>query len=307
VTGPALIAPSAAGTAAAGARNAFLRSWSIEAMPRSLEKISSLADLLPAGTEVFLAHVEGVPIKDMHLAARRILDEGFKAVPHLPARLVPSRAALTDWLEGYRQDAGVEELLVLAGGVTRPRGPWASSMDVLSSGEVERLGFAKLHVAGHPEGNRDIAPADGAGQLDAALQWKQAHAAAVGMPIEIATQFTFDASAVLAWATRIHRLGIHMPVRVGVAGPARIGTLLRYAALCGVGASARMLKRKGRGAAALLRTHGSDDLVGEIAAAIPAGGAPNLRGIHVFPFGGISSAACWAAGLAAGQPATAPS
>ena len=101
-------------------------------------------------------------------------------------------------------------------------------------GAFDRHGFRRLHVAGHPEGNRDI---DGDGStraLDAALAWKQAFAERTGAQMAIVTQFAFDAGPVIAWAERL-RDGIGLPIHVGVAGPAKLRTLLRYGYACGVG------------------------------------------------------------------------
>ena len=52
----------------------------------------------------------------MVATARRLTEEGFVAMPHVPARLVPDAATLDCWLRRYRDEAGVAEALVLAGG-----------------------------------------------------------------------------------------------------------------------------------------------------------------------------------------------
>ena len=52
----------AAGTAVI---EAFLDGYSIEVMPRTAEKIEDFRALLPAGTRVYIAHIEGTAIEDM--------------------------------------------------------------------------------------------------------------------------------------------------------------------------------------------------------------------------------------------------
>ena len=280
---------------AASPKQALLRGYSIEVMPRSAASAGPLKALLPPGTRVYVAHIEGTPIDDMVRTAARIREEGFPVMPHVPARLLPSREALETWLRRYREEAGVDEALLIAGGISRPHGPFSSSMEVLETGLADRLGFRRLHVAGHPEGNTDIEPAGGGDGLVAALRWKQEFSERTETRIEIATQFCFDAAAVLDWAGRLRGAGIDLPIHVGIAGPARIGTLLRFAAMCGVGASLRVLKRRARGAASLLRTHAPDALIEALAGPVAAGAAPNLAGLHLFPFGGIRATAEWAA------------
>ena len=43
----------------------FLKDFSIEVMPRTAAKIENLRDLLPRGTRVYVAHIEGTPIQEM--------------------------------------------------------------------------------------------------------------------------------------------------------------------------------------------------------------------------------------------------
>ena len=68
---------------------AFLQGYSIEVMPRTAEKVENFRDLLPAGTRVYIAHIEGTPIDDMVATARRLsLDGTRRGIPldleHLP-------------------------------------------------------------------------------------------------------------------------------------------------------------------------------------------------------------------------------
>lgn len=273
---------------------ALMQGYSIEVMPRSAAAAGPLCNVLPSGTRVYVAHIEGTPMDDMVQTAAGIRSEGFPVMPHVPARLLRSREELETWLRRYREEAGVEEALLIAGSVSRPRGPFSSSMDILETELPDRHGFRRLHVAGHPEGNSDIEPAGSSERLDAALRWKQEFSRRTDARIEIATQFCFDADAVLDWAERLRNAGIHLPVHVGIAGPAKLGTLLRFAAMCGIGTSLRVLKRKARGATALLRTHAPDDLIATIAGPVAAGNAANVAGLHLFPFGGIRATAEWA-------------
>ena len=146
----------------AGQMEAFLQGFSIEVMPRTAEKVEDFRAILPSGTRVYIAHIEGTPIEEMVATARRIGDERLAAMPHFPARIIKDKATLADWV-ARSKDAGVRQGLLLAGGVAQPMGEFATSMELLESGAF--AGFDRLHVAGHPEGNKDI-DADGSYKLE---------------------------------------------------------------------------------------------------------------------------------------------
>ena len=79
-------------------------------------------------------------------------------MPHIPARLIQNQAMLNDWISMYQNEAGVDEALLLAGGLKKPLGDFDSSMQLIESGLFDKAGFKRLHVAGHPEGSKDIDP-----------------------------------------------------------------------------------------------------------------------------------------------------
>jgi methylenetetrahydrofolate reductase (NADPH) len=59
-------------------------------MPRTAEKVEDFRALLPPGTRVYIAHIDGTPIEDMVATAARIAGEGFPVMPHFPARIIPT-------------------------------------------------------------------------------------------------------------------------------------------------------------------------------------------------------------------------
>lgn len=101
---------------------AFLENYSIEVMPRTAAKVENFRDLLPAGTRVYIAHIEGTPIEEMVETAKRINAEGFPVMPHFPARIIQDEATLADWIARYQGEADVKQALLLAGGVAKPHG-----------------------------------------------------------------------------------------------------------------------------------------------------------------------------------------
>ncbi len=279
--------------------SSLLDGYSIEVMPATAGRIEDFREVLPAGTRVYVAHIEGTPLDQMVAACARIAGQGFPVMPHIPARGIASREALDETLARYRGEAGVEEALMIAGGNRMKAGPYASTMDVLETGLLDRHGFRRLHVAGHPEGNTDIDPPGSTANLDKALKWKRDYAERTDAAMAIATQFCFETKPVLQWAARLRDMGVDMPVHVGLAGPTKLQTLIKYAIACGVGASLRVLQRRTRDVGSLLRPHAPDALLEELDAASERGEAPNLASVHIFPFGGIRAAADWARGRSA--------
>ncbi|MCC5989538.1 MAG: methylenetetrahydrofolate reductase [Pararhodobacter sp.] len=281
--------------AAAGGASAelagFLHGFSIEVMPRTAEKIEDFRTLLPGGTRVYIAHIEGTPIDEMVATARRLRQEGFEPMPHFPARIITDRAMLADWVARYRGEADVKQALLLAGGAARPKGAFHSSMQLLESGAFD--GFERLHVAGHPEGNRDIDPDGSERMVMEALRWKQAFAERSDAQMAIATQFCFDARPVIDWVNRLSAEGISLPVHIGVAGPAKLQTLIRFAIACGVGPSLKVLQKRAMDVSKLLLPFEPEAFLSQLAEHKAANPDFGIEAVHFFPLGGIKPTADW--------------
>ncbi len=282
-----------------GAREAgtgsLLRNYSIEVMPRTAARIKDFRALLPDGTRVYIAHLEGTPIEDMVETAGRIARDGFAVMPHFPARIIPDTRTLKDWITRYRGEAGINQALLLAGGAAEPSGAFHSSMQLIETGLFDANGFKRLHVAGHPEGNRDI-DRDGTERnaMDA-LRWKQAFSERTDARMAIVTQFAFEAAPIIAWVKRLAQEGIDLPVHVGVAGPARLQTLIKFAIACGVGNSLGVLQRRARDLTKLVRPFEPAELISELAAYKVADADLGIERVHFFPLGGLEACANWAA------------
>ena len=282
----------AAPAPAKGAVEAFLRVYSIEVMPRTAEKVENFRDLLPAGTRVYIAHIEGTPIDEMVATAKRLRAEGFEPMPHFPARIIRDKAMLADWIARYKAEADVKQALLLAGGVSQPAGELTSSMDLIETGLFD--GFERLHVAGHPEGNKDIDPDGSDRNVMAALRWKQAFRDRTDAKMALATQFCFDAGPVIDWVNRLNAEGIDIPVHIGVAGPAKLQTLIKFAIACGVGPSLKVLQKRAMDVTKLLMPYEPTEFVGALAAHKAANPNFGIESVHFFPLGGIKTNATWA-------------
>lgn len=290
-------------TGSAASLASMLRDCSIEVMPRTAARIEDFRRILPQGTRVYVAHIRDTPIDDMVATARRLTDEGFQPMPHLPARIIPDRPTLETWVRRYREEAGVTQALLLGGGASTPAGEFDSSIALLETGIFDKLGFRRLHVAGHPEGNKDIDRDGGTTIIDEALRWKQSFSERTDAEMAIVTQFAFEAAPVIAWAERIAAAGITLPIHVGVAGPTKLQTLIKYAIACGVGASLGVLQKRALDLRKLLVPYEPSDFLAEIAAYRAANPASLIERVHIFPLGGIQASADW---LSAARKGAAP-
>ncbi|HAV07989.1 MAG TPA: 5,10-methylenetetrahydrofolate reductase [Rhodobacteraceae bacterium] len=286
-----------------GAIEAFLQGFSIEVMPRTAEKIESFSALLPKGTRVYIAHIEGTPIEDMVATAKRINAEGYPVMPHFPARIIKDRATLADWIARYQGEADVRQALLLAGGVTHPVGDFHCSMQLMETGLFGD--FERLHVAGHPEGNKDIDPDGSDRNVMEALRWKQTFSNTTKAKMALATQFCFEADPIIAWVERLNAEGIHIPVHIGIAGPAKLQTLIKFAIACGVGPSLKVLQKRAMDVSKLLLPYEPDEVIAGLAAHKAANPEFGIEAVHFFPLGGIKTNAQWVTenGGTSGKPA----
>lgn len=272
----------------------LLKGYSIEVMPRTAEKVVDFRELLPEDTRVYVAHIEGTPIEDMVATAKRLNAEGYKVMPHFPARIIKDAATLENWIAMYQGEADVKQALLLAGGVAKPHGTFDSSMQMLETGLFDKAGFERLHVAGHPEGNKDIDPDGSNKNVEDALRWKQSFSERTDAKMALATQFAFDAKPIIEWANSIKAAGIDLPVHIGIAGPAKLQTLIKFAIACGVGPSLKVLQKRAMDVSKLLLPYEPTDVLTELAAHKAANPDFNIEHVHFFPLGGIKTNAQWA-------------
>jgi methylenetetrahydrofolate reductase (NADPH) len=271
----------------------FLCNYSIEVMPRTAEKIKNFRDILPKNTRVYIAHIEGTPIEDMVTTAKRLAEEGFPTMPHFPARIIKDKATLNEWISQYQGEAGVDQALILAGGVSKPHGEYESSMDLLETGLFDKAKFKNIHIAGHPEGNKDIDPVGGTKNVDSALNWKQSFKNTTDAKMAIATQFAFEAGSIIEWANSIKNAGIDIPIHIGIAGPAKLQTLIKFAIACGVGPSLKVLQKRATDVTKLLLPYEPIDILSQLADHKAKNPNFNISSVHFFPLGGIKTNAEW--------------
>jgi methylenetetrahydrofolate reductase (NADPH) len=271
----------------------FLEGASVEITPKQAEKIPLLQAGLPAKTKVYIALIDPADVTAQLDAAVKLRAAGFEPVPHVPARFVRDRDDLARRLGDLSAKAGVKQALVLGGGAPHPVGTYDAAIQLLETGLFEANGVTRIGMAGHPEGNPDITKAKGEPALLEALKLKQAYVAAHGLHGYIATQFLFEAGPVAYWAAGLNEAGVKLPIHVGVPGPATIKTLVKYAAMCGAGNSARFIRKQALNVTKLLTVSTPDDFVEKLATLNVERPELGIAAPHLYPFGGFDKLLDW--------------
>ncbi|PXX90356.1 methylenetetrahydrofolate reductase [Marinobacter vulgaris] len=266
---------------------ALVRSASIEATPRQIMTTEDLSELLPVGTCVYVPFLPKGQFRETLDACRRLLDLGMQPIPHVPARMAESRGQLRDWL-AQLDESRVDRLLLIAGDSDSVAGPFPDTLAVMESGLLAQFRFHGIGVAAHPDGH----PMADRATLSQALSIKREYARTTSTRLWVVTQFTFDADVVIDWLQSLGNILEEVPVDIGMAGPTRVRTLMAYAAQCGVGASARAILRR-PGSTRLLRAWTPDAMVHALVRYCLDNPETLLRGIHLFPFGGLRQSAQW--------------
>jgi len=274
----------------------LLAGYSVEVTPATAAKHARLADLLPPHTRVYVACVPGEHHREVVRAAARIRGEGLFPVPHFPARSIVDRAQLDDYLRRVTAEAGVEEVLVIGGGIDLPRGAFSGTQALLETGLFETYRIRTIGLAGHPEGQREI----GAPGAATTLEQKLVYAKQTSAGVRLVTQFMFEAAPLLAWEAAIRAQGSHLPVHVGVPGPATLKSLLSYARLCGVGNSMRVLTRQAGNLLKLASLSYPDALITALARHPASDPGCRIERLHFYPFGGLARTARWIEAIRAG-------
>ncbi len=273
--------------------SSFLRQASIEVTGKQINKLDVLKAHLAPGTRVFIALIEAGHVDAQLEMAIALRKAGFEPIPHIPARFVKDKTDLDQRLASLTQKAGVDTVLALGGGAPEPVGHYHCAIQLMETGLFQHHGIKRIGIAGHPEGNPDITKIHGEAMLLQTLQEKNAWLKANGVEGFIATQFLFNAEPVAHWAIELHQQGIDLPIHVGVPGPATIKTLIRYAAMCGVGNSARFIRKQALNITKLLTVSEPTEFVEQLAKLHDGHPEHNIAGAHLYPFGGFDKLFEW--------------
>jgi methylenetetrahydrofolate reductase (NADH) len=248
--------------------------------------LKNMADQIPALPPGALVSVTASPNKGIDATvdwAIRLQADGFRAIPHLSARMIPDRAGLAGLLE-RAQAGGLRRAFVVGGDADEP-GEYLDGLSLLQA--MTELGhpFETLGCPAYPQGHPDI-PDDA---LAGALRDKAPFVA------HVTTQMDFDTKAIAGWVRAQRASGFAPAVVVGVPGVADPQKLLSIAARIGVKDARRFLLKNLRFVTGMARSGGFYKPTGFVEELAPllADPAADATGFHLYTFNAVEATESW--------------
>lgn len=261
--------------------------------------IPSLPAILPHKKSVFVPVTRKRPLLELIDTLQSLKSAGFDPVPHIAARRISSSAEIELFLKNAVQLCGVHRVLLVGGDVNNPAGPYNSARDLLAAGILQSAGVREIAFAGYP----DVHPFISQNELDRELQAKITLAQEMKIGASIITQFSFDPRRIVDYCAKLSKMTPLAPVYIGIPGPCDPIKLLKYARICGVNASAKMLGDMGFKAVKLAIHSDPDEQLQIVARGVSARRLDNVVGVHIFSFGNIYHSAKWMKTLTGGNAA----
>jgi methylenetetrahydrofolate reductase (NADPH) len=249
---------------------------------------------LPAGARV---SVTASPAKGIDATldwAARLQGDGFRAIPHLSARMIPDRMKLAELLARARE-AGLTQAFVVGGDADEP-GEFLDGLSLIRAMTELSHPFTTLGCPGYPQGHPDI-PDEALAQ---ALRDKAPFVA------HVTTQMDFDTRAIERWVRARRAEGFTPAVVVGVPGVADPQKLLNIAARIGVKDAKRFLVKNLRFVTGLAKSGGFYKPTGFVEAIAPllADPAAGVTGFHLYTFNAVEATEAWRQSMLEERPTT---
>ena len=222
-------------------------------------------ETVPPVGDVYITMLPGGDYKETAQKALELVKKGFNPVPHFPARSMHNEEELKDYVHRCK-DGGVKQVLIIGGG-REPVGKFDSSFQLLETGYFEKM---KIGVAGHPEGSPDISDSN----LEKAMIDKKPYAD------YIVTQWLLDPQPIIDFISKQS-----VPVHVGITGPLKISSLIKFANIVGAKNSLNFLKSNATKAVDLLKPKDPNELIKNL--------KPVTDHFHIYTFGGLKETNNW--------------
>ena len=220
---------------------------------------------LPKVKDVYITLLPGEDFIQVADKAKELANLSFNPVPHFPARSIKNLNVLKDYIKRCK-DCGVKQALVI-GGSAQPVGDFHCSLQLLETGLFE--GF-RIGIAGHPDGSPDISDSD----LEKAMEDKKPYAD------YIVTQWLMEPEPIIKFVSKQT-----IPVHVGITGPMKISSLLKFANTVGAKNSINFIKSNLGKTFDLLRPKDPNDLIEKIKSV--------TSNFHIYTFGGLKETNTW--------------
>jgi|TARA_Y100001936_G_scaffold90227_1_gene88769 methylenetetrahydrofolate reductase (NADPH) len=220
---------------------------------------------LPKVKDVYITMLPGNNFKDVANKAKELVQSGFNAVPHFPARSIKNLNELKEYVSMCK-DFGVKQALVI-GGSAEPVGNYHCSLQLLETGLFKGM---KIGIAGHPEGSPDISDSS----LEKAMDDKKPFAD------YIVTQWLLNPEPITEFISKQD-----LPVHVGITGPLKLTSLIKFANIVGAKNSLNFLKSNASKALDLLKPSDPNDLITKL--------KNSTSNFHIYTFGGLKETNAW--------------
>ena len=220
---------------------------------------------LPALKDIYITMLPGGNYNDTAEQAIKLVKKGFNPIPHFPARSIQNDEQLKEYVSRCK-DGGVKQVLVIGGG-REPVGKFDSSIQLLETGYFEQM---KIGIAGHPEGSPDISDS----KLEKAMKDKKPYAD------YIVTQWLLDSQPIIDFISKQT-----VPVHVGITGPLKITSLIKFANIVGAKNSLNFLKSNFSKALDLMKPKDPNELIGKV--------KKFSENFHIYTFGGLKETNKW--------------
>ena len=222
-------------------------------------------DTLPTLKDVYITMLPGGDYKDTADQAIKLVKKGFNPIPHFPARSIDNEIQLKEYIKRCKE-GGVKQALII-GGSRDPIGKFDSSIQLLETGYFEKM---KIGIAGHPEGSPDISDS----KLEKAMKDKKPYAD------YIVTQWLLDPQLIIDFISKQS-----VPVHVGITGPLKFTSLIKFANIVGAKNSINFLKSNFSKALDLMKPKDPNDIIRKL--------KDHTDYFHIYTFGGLKETNNW--------------
>ena len=266
----------------------LLKDFSIETTPNVYSKYGKFTDFLQKNHDVYITYLPDENPENVISTSKKINEEGYTAIPHLPARTIKDLAELEKYIGSLSEISGCKKILIIGGGGIQ-KGNIESSIQVLQTDLLSKYNFTHVGVAGHPEGSPDISESE----IDKAIIEKNQYAKNVDFKIYLATQFFFEAKTFSNWEKHLNNLNNNLEIHAGIPGPATLKTLVSYATSCGIGNSIRFLSKQALNITKLASSKKPDKLIADLSEYKRENPSTKLTKLHFYAFGGMKKTSEW--------------
>ncbi len=266
----------------------LISDYTIETTPNIYAKIGNLGSYLTNCKNVYITYLPDENPQRVIDTSKKIIQEGFEAIPHLPARTIKNYSMLEKYIGNLSEKAGCNKILVI-GGSGKQIGNINSSLEILQSDLLSKFNFKNVGLAGHPEGHQDISNEN----LNDIVIKKNQFAKNVDYNMYFVTQFFFEAEFFINWEKHINALGNKLEIHAGIPGPANLKTLLSYAKSCGINNSFKFLSKQAFNITKIALTKTPDKLIADLADYKFSNPSSKLKKLHLYPFGGMKKTSEW--------------